>query len=54
MLDATREAVLAAQQSVDLTRKTLDIVSQAHDAMTVLYESDNELEDLATGGDTAQ
>jgi hypothetical protein len=51
MIDATREAVVAAQHSVDLTRKTLDIVSEAHDAMTVLYESDDELEEIATEGD---
>ena len=31
---------------------TLEIVSEAHDAMTVLYESDDELDEIATEGNT--
>jgi hypothetical protein len=48
MIASTREAMLAAQRGLETTRKTLEIVSEAHDAMTVLYESDNDLEDIAT------
>ena len=51
LIASTREALLSAQRAVEVTRKTLDIVSQAHDAMAVLYETDNDLEDLADNPD---
>ena len=46
LIESAREAVLAAEHTVAVTRKTLDIVSEAHDAMAVLYETDNALEDF--------
>ena len=52
MIASTREALIAAQRALESTTKTLEIVSDAHDAMTVLYESDNELEEIATDHDT--
>ena len=51
LIESTREAVLAAEHTVAVTRKTLDIVSRAHDAMAVLYETDNDLEDVADNPD---
>ena len=58
-IEATRDVFLAARvasieatHAVAAARKTLEIVSEAHDAMAVLYQADNELEDLASNNDT--
>lgn len=52
MITSTREALISAQRALETTGKTLEIVSEAHDAMTVLYESDDELEEIATEGNS--
>ena len=46
LIASTREAFLGAQRALESTTKTVAIVSEAHDAMTVLYESDDELDDI--------
>ena len=40
---AARLAFVEATHAVAAARQTLDLVSEAHDAMAILYEADNEL-----------
>ena len=51
---AARLAFVEATHAVAGARQTLDLVSEAHDAMAILYEADNELEDLTDDNPPAQ
>jgi hypothetical protein len=46
VFDSARIAFVQATIALQAARATLDIVSEAHDALAEIYEADRELEDI--------